>query len=159
MVTSQSRFRKGTVLTASALIGSLFAAACVAPQHSSLEETATSSPSVTYKYNTDDELIRANQRAVSYCNEYNFVPQASNFSKDPDGRNVVVFDCVVPTQIVQANTQFSQDMLHNYRNDQELLVLSREAQLYCMNNRNQQAFSNIQANMDGSRSVSFRCSQ
>lgn len=159
MVTNLSRFRKGTVLTASVLIGGLVAAACVAPRHSSLEETATSSPSVTYKYNTDDELIQANQRAVTYCNEYNFVPQASNFSKDRDGRNVVVFDCIAPTQVAQSDIQFSQDMSHNYRNDQELLVLSREAQLYCMNNRNQQAFSDIQTNRDGSRTVSFRCAQ
>lgn len=157
MDTSGNRFRKLSVLTAGVVAGGLTLASCVAPRSSSPEEVATSRPSVTYKYNTDDELIQANQRAVVYCNGYNFIPQPANFSTDPDGRKVVVFDCVVPQQVVQPVQQFNQNSSFTYRTDQELVMSSRDAQLFCMNNGNQQAMSTIQTNMDGSRSVTFRC--
>lgn len=157
MVITRSRFRKGAVLTAGVVASGLMLASCVSSRSSAPEEIATSRPSVTYKYNTDDELIQANNRAVTYCNGYNFIPQPTNFSNEPDGRKAVVFDCVAPTQVAISTQQYNQNSTFNYKSDQELLVLSREAQLYCMDNGNQQAFSSIQTNMDGGRSVTFRC--
>jgi hypothetical protein len=92
MTTNSSRFLNLNVGAAVVLAG-LLAAACT-PIYSAPEQVETQNPSVTYKYNTDQELVQANQNASTYCNRYQSVPRTTNFSSDPDGSKVVVFDCV-----------------------------------------------------------------
>lgn len=157
MFTTKALIRSGLAVSATAL-AALATASCVSSsRNSSPEEIATSAPNVTYKYRNDDELVQANQRAVVYCNGYNLVSQPANFSSDPDGSKVVVFDCVAPTRLALPVQQFSPAQTYTYRTDQELLNLSRNAQIQCLNSGSQQTTSSIALNMDGSRSVTFRC--
>ncbi len=157
MITTKALIRSGIAVSATALVA-LTTVSCVSSsRNSSPEEIATSAPSVTYEYRNDDELVQANQRAVLYCNGYNLVPQPSNFSNDPNGGKVVIFDCVAPTLLVQPVQQFSPTQTYTYRTDQELLNLSRNAQIQCLNAGSQQTTSTTAMNTDGSRSVTFRC--
>src|SRR4029450_5026639 len=45
------------------------AVASCAPSHS-LQQVKTSNPSVTYEYRGDQELLQAQQNAVTFCNQY-----------------------------------------------------------------------------------------
>lgn len=156
MAITKALIRSGMVLSAAAL-AAMTTASCTSSRYSSPEQVETSAPSVTYKYRNDDELVQANQRAVVYCNGYNLVSQPSNFSTDTDGSKIVVFDCVGPTRLAQPIQQFSPTQTYTYRSDQELINLSRNAQIQCLNAGSQQTSSSIALNMDGSRSVTFRC--
>ena len=55
--------------------------------------------------------------------------------------------------------QYNPNLTYNYRTDQDLLDASRNAQAYCMNSGSQQVTSNIVANKDGTRTVTFQCSR
>lgn len=61
------------------------------------KQVDTNNPSVTYKYANDDQLIEANQRAITYCGQYESMPSQGRFSRDPDGSNIVVFECISGT--------------------------------------------------------------
>jgi hypothetical protein len=134
------------------------AVASCAPSHS-LQQVKTSNPSVTYEYRGDQELLQAQQNAVTFCNQYQSAPRPARFTSGPnDGSNNVVFECdpnlpttAPPQQAAGPNLTYS------YRTDQELLDASRSAQTYCMVNGSQVAISNIGTNQDGSRTVMFQC--
>jgi hypothetical protein len=155
MTTNYSRFLKLNVGAATVLAG-LLAAACT-PLYSAPEQVQTQNPSVTYKYNTDQDLVQANQNASTYCNRYQSVPRTANFSNDPDGSKVVVFECV-QTLAAAPMQQYNPNIAYNYRTDQELLNASRNAQTYCMNNGSQQVISNMSTNANGTKTVTFQCS-
>jgi hypothetical protein len=53
----------------------------------------------------------------------------------------------------QPNTEFT----YNFWTDQELLDVSRDAQIYCMNSGSPEMDSNIVRQADGSKNVTFRC--
>ena len=145
-------------MRAAVVVATVVVASC-APSHS-LQQVKASNPSVTYEYRGDQELLQAQQNAVTFCNQYQAVPRPARFTSGPnDGRNHVVFECdpslptaAPPQQAAGANLTYS------YRTDQELLDASRSAQTYCMNNGSQQVVSNIGTNADGSRTVMFQCS-
>jgi len=155
MMTSSRRFPKAVLRTAAMLSG-LMVAACVAPQSSSPQQVQQTNPSVTYKYRSDQELIQANQNASTFCNRYQSVPRTANFTNDPDGSKVVVFECVTNTAAVPM-PQVNPNLTYTYRSDQELLNSSRNAQVYCTNNGSQQVMSNIVTNADGTRTVTYQC--
>jgi hypothetical protein len=141
-----------------AVVLATVAVASCAPSHS-LQQVKTSNPSVTYEYRGDQELLQAQQNAVTFCNQYQSAPRPARFTSGPnDGSNNVVFECdpnlptaAPPVQAAGPNLTYS------YRTDQELLDASRSAQTYCMVNGSQVAVSNIGTNQDGSRTVMFQC--
>ena len=155
MIANSCRFLKVNVRAAAVLAG-LIVASC-GPEFSSPEEVQTSNPSVTYKYRSDQELVQANASAATFCNRYQSVPRTANFATDPDGSRLVIFECVPPSGAPPL--QYNPNLTYNYRTDQELLDASRNAQTYCMNNGSQQVISNIVTNSDGSKTITFRCSQ
>ncbi len=150
-----NRFQKANVLTAAVLAG-LMTASC-APQYSSPQQVRASNPTVTYKYRTDQDLIQANQNAITFCNQYRSMPRTASFSNDPDGSKVVVFECV-QSPLATSPPPYNSNLSYTYRTDQELLDASRNVQFYCMNNGSQQVISNIVTNTNGTRTVTFQCS-
>lgn len=148
-------FLKTTFGAVTVLAAGLIVASCVAQQPAP-EQVESSRPTVTYKYHNDEELIQVNQRAATFCNQYNFAPRPESFSNDPDGRKIVVFECV-PSTMPTAKPAMNPNLIYSYRTDQELLNASRNAQIYCVNTGSQQVISNIVANTDGSKTVTFQC--
>ena len=144
-------------MRAAVVLATVAVASC-APSHS-LQQVKTSNPSVTYEYRGDQELLQAQQNAVTFCNQYQSAPRPARFTSGRnDGSNNVVFECdpnlptaAPPQQAAGPNLTYS------YRTDQELLDASRSAQTYCMVNGSQVAISNIGTNQDGSRTVMFQC--
>jgi len=139
------------------VLATVVVASC-APSHS-LQQVKASNPSVTYEYRGDQELLQAQQNAVTFCNQYQSAPRPARFTSGPnDGSDHVVFECdpslpaaAPPQQALGSNLTYS------YRTDQELLDASRSAQTYCMNSGSQQVVSNIGTTADGSRTVTFQC--
>jgi hypothetical protein len=118
-----------------------------------------SNPSVTYEYRGDQELLQAQQNAVTFCNQYGSAPRPARFTTGSNGQSDnVVFACD-PSLARTAPRQQALDPNLNcsYRTDQELLDASWSAQAYCMNNGSQRAGSNIRTNADGSRTMMFQC--
>jgi hypothetical protein len=140
-----------------AALTALLMASC-APPYLPPQQVQSSNPNVTYKYNGDDGLLQVNQSATTYCNQYRATPRAANFANNPDGSRTVVFECVQPTMQIGTQT-VDPNLTYNYRSDAELLNASQNAQVYCMNNGSPQVTSNIRANTDGSRTVTFQCSR
>jgi methionyl-tRNA formyltransferase len=157
MIVGSCRFLKVNVRAATALV-SLLVASC-APQHSPPQQVRASNPSVTYKYNSDQELLQVNQSATTFCNQYRAVPRPASFANDPDGSKVVVFECVQMTAPMASPPQFDPNLTYNYRTDAELLDASQNAQMYCMNNGSRQVISNIVTNTNGTKTVTFQCSR
>ena len=155
MTANPCGFMNTTFGAATVAVAGLIVASCVAPQPAP-EQVESSKPTVTYKYHNDEELIQVNQRAVTFCQQYNFTPRPESFSNDPDGNKVVVFECV-PSSMPAPQPPMNPNLIYSYRTDRELLNASRSAQIYCMNSGAQQAISNIVTNTDGSRTVTFQC--
>lgn len=149
------RFLKANV-GAAAVLAVLLAAGCV-PMSSSPQQVRASNPTVTYKYRTDQDLIQANQNAMTFCNQYRSSSRTASFSNDPDGSKVVVFECVQMSPTAPS-PQYNPNLIYNYSTDQELLDASRNAQAYCMNSGSQQVISNIVTNANGTKTVTFQCS-
>jgi hypothetical protein len=138
------------------MLAGLIVTSC-APQYSSPQQVQASNPTVTYKYHNDQELIEVHQTAVTFCSQYRAAPRPANFTNAQDGSRVVVFECVQSTMPMVSQPQYNPNLTYNYRTDQELLDASRNVQTYCMNNGSQQVTSNIVANTDGTRTVTFQC--
>ncbi|WP_337997805.1 hypothetical protein [Oleispirillum naphthae] len=155
-------FKRNAAAIALAVSAVLLVAAC-APEYSAPQQVQASNPRVTYKYHGDQELVQVNQSAVSFCSQYQSaahqsVPRTLNFSDDPDGSKLVVFECVQTLPQAALPVQYNPSLTYTYRTDQELADASRNAQIYCMNNGGQQVISSIGANANGSRTVAFQCS-
>lgn len=142
---------------AAVAIAAIMMASCASTGSSSPKQVSMSNPTVTYQYRNDDELIQANQRAIAFCEPYQSLPQAQSFSSDPDGRRVVVFECVQTLQTAAIDHPDSA-LRYNYRTDQELLEVSRNAQVYCTKIGRPEVASNIVVHADGSKTVTFQCS-
>jgi len=141
-------------------VATLALASCATTQRSSPVQVAASNPTVTYKYRNDDELIQANQQAMTFCDQYQALPRAQSFSLDADHRNVVVFECVASTQFAApAARRPDSDLAYNFRTDQELLDVSRDAQVYCLNSGAPEMSSDIAVHTNGSKTVTFHCSR
>lgn len=121
------------------------------------KQVDANNPSVTYKYANDVQLIEANQRAITYCGQYQSMPSEGRFSRDPDGNNIVVFECISGTLSSAPTNQSDSRLTYSYRTDQELLDVSRKAQTYCVNHGSPEVDSTIMLNSDGSKTVTFSC--
>jgi hypothetical protein len=147
---------KAAIIGATAMAAALMTASCASTLPSSPRQVAANNPTVTYQYRNDDELIQANQRAISFCEPYQTLPQAQRFSEDSDHHKIVIFECVSSAQTASIREPDS-ELRYSYRSDQELLEVSRNAQIQCRNSGRPEMSSNIVDNADGSRSVTFHC--
>jgi hypothetical protein len=50
-------------------------------------------PSQSYTYRTDQELVQASQTAGAYCQRYGSQPMTSSMVSNPDGSRTVTFQC------------------------------------------------------------------
>ncbi|WP_339717392.1 hypothetical protein [uncultured Sneathiella sp.] len=150
-----SVLRKTTAKAAVLLATGALLAAC-GGHNPPPKQVDASSPTVTYKYHSDDELVEVNQQAEAYCRQYNFISRPDTFSTNSDGTKSVVFECV-PTATTAANPIPNSDLIYTYRTDQELVNASRSAQAHCASIGNNQVIANIVNNNDGSRTVTFQC--
>jgi hypothetical protein len=154
MISQPHRTMKIAMGTTIAL-AALLVASCSLP--GSPKQVASANPSVTYKYSNDDQLIEANQRAITYCNQFESFPRSQSFSKASDGSNIVIFECVNSSLATAPTYQLNSGLTYNYRTDQELLDASRNAQTYCVNHGSPEMDSTIVTNSNGSKTVTFRC--
>ncbi|HLF29767.1 MAG TPA: hypothetical protein VI566_01915 [Xanthomonadales bacterium] len=159
MNTNPKRFTKAAI-GATAVFAALLFASCASTIRSP-EQVAASNPTVTYKYRNDDELVQANQQAITFCSQYqSSLPRTQSFANDSDGKKIVVFECVGATAFANVPPrQPNSDLTYNFQTDQELLDVSRDAQIYCLNNGSPEMDSNIVIRSNGSKTVTFRCSQ
>jgi hypothetical protein len=126
-----------------------------APFPSSQQPVQSSNPSVTYNFRTDQELIQANERATTYCSQYQTAPRTANITNNADGSKAVLFECVRTTLPAPPPTTPSQS--YSYRTDQELVQVSQTASAYCRQYGSQPITSNIVTNPDGTKTVTFQC--
>ena len=136
-------------------------AAC--EQTSSPRQVQASNPTVTYKYRNDRDLMEANQRAATFCSQYQSVPRTMSIGNGGDGDRIAVFECVQSgsTAALVPQTTLApvgSSMTYTYRTDRELLDASRSAQAYCANRGSPQVISNVITNPNGTRTVTFQCS-
>jgi hypothetical protein len=131
------------------------AVASCGPLPSSQQPVQASNPSVTYNYRTDQELIQANQRATTYCSQYQTAPRTANITNNADGSKAVLFECVRTTLPASAPPTPSQS--YTYRTDQELLQVSQTTGAYCRTYGSQPMTSSIVTNPDGTKTVTFQC--
>ncbi len=147
------------VLRTAAVLGLGLIVASCGTHHPPPQQVGSTTPSVTYKYHSDDELMQVSQRAETHCRQYNFTARPGQFSTNSDGSRSVIFECV-PAATATTTTSpavQSSNLIYNYRTDQELLNASRSAQAYCMRNGSSQVISTIVSNGDGSKTVTFQC--
>ena len=58
-----------------------------------LPAPAPTSPSQSYSYRTDQELVQASQTASAYCPKYSSQPMTSSIVTNSDGTKTVTFQC------------------------------------------------------------------
>lgn len=162
MTATTNRYRKtfGLGGFASAFVLAAALAAC-APVHSDgPDQVHANNPSVTYNYQTDQELLQAMQKAATYCSQYQTTMAKSGpITSNGDGTSTVAFECVPvtpPQPAVATAPRPALPMTYTYYNAQELLRASDQAELTCMNMGKRSA-ATITANPDGSKTASFRC--
>ncbi|TXH33568.1 MAG: hypothetical protein E6Q98_21675 [Rhodospirillaceae bacterium] len=147
-----------------AMMAPLLLVGCSSPS-SPPRQVSAENPSVTYKYRGDDELLAANQKAVTFCNQYRSVPHTQDIRDSSNGEKTVTFDCMaapatsttmtaVPSTTLPATNP---NLTYTYRTDQELLNASRNAEIYCGNQGARQTTATIVTNTDGTRTVNFQC--
>jgi hypothetical protein len=150
MITIFRRFwRLNIVLLAAGAVASC------AQLPSSQQPVQSTNPSVSYNYRTDQELLKANQNATTYCGQYQTAPRTAGLTNNPDGSKTVVFECVrtAPSASAPVNPNLS----YTYRTDQELVQASQTANAYCLKNGSQPTTSNMVTNSDGTKTVTFQC--
>ena len=157
MITRLRHFRGLSIALLAA--GSL--AACAQTVPSSPQAVQATSPTVTYNYRTDQELVTANQSASTFCSQYQTVPRTSNITNNSDGSKTVVFECVRTTAALPAPAPVpvSPPLSYSYRTDQELVQASQTASAYCSQNGALPMTSRVTTNADGSRTVTFQCAR
>ena len=153
------RFRRFRGLSVALLTAGAVAACAQAP--STPQAVQATSPTVTYNYRTDQELVTANQSAMTFCSQYQTVPRTSNITNNSDGSKTVVFECVRTTAAVSAPAPVpvNPPLSYSYRTDQELVQASQTASAYCAQNSALPMTSRVTTNLDGSRTVTFQCAR
>jgi hypothetical protein len=137
-----------------ALLAAGTVAAC-AQLPSSQQPVQASNPTVTYNYRTDQELLRANQNATTYCGQYQTAPRTTTLTNNADGSKTAVFECVRTS--VPAPAPVNPNLSYTYRTDQELVQASQTASAYCLRYGSQPMTSSMAANSDGTRTATFQC--
>lgn len=136
--------------------GGLAACAEVSP-----EQVHSSNPSVTYNYNTDQQLLQAKQKAATFCRRYqSTAPGLGAITKNPDGTKRVSFECVpvaaMPPMTAMATPPAAAPFTYTYHTGPELLMGSQDAQAYCFK-YGEHSRATITTNPDGSKTAAFQC--
>ena len=113
MITIFHRFRRLNI----ALLSAGAVASC-SQLPSSQQPVQSTNPGVTYNYRTDQELLKANQNATTYCGQYQTTPRTAGLTNNPDGSKAVVFECV--RTALSAPAPVNPNLSYTYRTDQEL---------------------------------------
>ena len=66
---------------------------CVRTTLPSPPPTTPTTPSQSYTYRTDQELVQASQTAAAYCLKYGSQPMTSSIVTNPNGTKTVTFQC------------------------------------------------------------------
>jgi hypothetical protein len=140
-------------------VGLAAAASLVACAHTpSPQAVQATNPTVSYNYRTDQELLQANQRAATFCAQYQTAPRTRTVTNNADGTRTVTYDCVAGVPPTVASTTPvpvpAPGLRYTYRSDQELIEASRIAASHCGPHP---MSSTIVANVDGSRTVTVHC--
>ncbi len=114
-----------SVRVAAILAAAGAASSCVASSSShSLEQVRASPPSVTYAYDDDEELLQAEQNALTFCSRYNSTPEPARITSSSNvGTKDVTFECGPnpPAAVVVPQPVPGPNLTYSYRTDQELL--------------------------------------
>lgn len=155
-----TRFRQFRGLTIAFLAAGTLAGCTTSTVPSSPQAVQATNPSVTYNYRTDQELVAANNNAMTFCSQYSTVPRTYNITGNSDGSKTVVFECVRTTAAPAPAPVPNPNLLtYSYRTDQELVAASQTASAYCMQNGAMPMTSRVTTNADGSRTVAFQCTR
>ena len=118
------------------------------------EVIRTEAPKVSYKYDSDEALLEANNEARTYCSQYASTPNIQgSIIRNPDGTKSVTFECVkagLPTP------QVIPPMSCRYLTDEELLQAMRSADIYCAS-LGKIASTTIVVNPDSTKSLNYQC--
>jgi hypothetical protein len=150
MITIFRRFwRLNIVLLAAGAVASC------AQLPSSQQPVQSTNPSVSYNYRTDQELLKANQNATTYCGQYQTAPRTAGLTNNPDGSKTAVFECV--RTALSASAPVNPNLSYAYRTDQELVQASQTANAYCLKSGSLPMTSSMVTNSDGTKTVTFQC--
>src|SRR5262245_24501957 len=130
MIANLRPFRRLSALVPLIAAGAL--ASC-GSMTSAPQQVQASNPTVTYNYRTDQELVQANQRAATFCGQYQTAPRTLSITNNPDGSRAVVFECVRTAGLPPAPPvpPAPPGQRYTYRTDQELIQASETAGAYC----------------------------
>lgn len=150
--------RRAGIVPIAALIGGVGLASCVgpAPQPQPVEQTT---PSVTYSYRSDQELVEATARAEAYCRDYNSRPRIANITDKPDGASDVVFFCDRTMSSVTGMTArpVNPSVSYNYSSHHQLVEATQTADAYCLGHNARARMAQITTNAGGTKTVIFNC--
>jgi len=119
------------------------------------EQVRSETPRVTYSYRGDPESVQASQNAAAFCSQYQSQAHRLSATDELDGSTTAEFECV-QGPIAAAPPTVQPSMTYLYRNDQELLNASHNAQLQCAPSGAPMS-STVTTDGNGNRSVTFTC--
>lgn len=164
------------ILLGAAIVTTAIAVVACGPVSREPVAVQASNPKVTYQYVNENQLLEANNKAITYCSQYQALPRTLNISNAPSGSNEVVFECLpratvaampplsplspqVASVPMAAAVPVTPNVSYAYRNDRELLDAARSAQIYCANNGYPRATTaTTGSTMAGAKTVTFQCS-
>jgi uncharacterized protein YqgV (UPF0045/DUF77 family) len=154
VITSPRAWSKAVRMTP--VLAVLLVAAC-ASHHSAPTQTQSTNPSVTYKYQGDEELVAANEKAQAYCSQYHSIATTAKIDTESDGSKTAVFQCVAMAPNAVGTQVYNPNYPYNYRTDEDLLQVTQTADMYCSQNGSQRALTTINTDVNGNKIITFRC--
>jgi len=166
------RIRAVSILTATLLVtGAL--AACDSSTYSLnvpnfMSDSAPPSPPqqvgapklrVTYNYRGDEESMHASEKAAAFCGQYQSQARMVHSTDEFDGTTTAEFECTPGSAALAAAPPPPMPMpgmAYSYRNDQELVNATRNAQSRCPPSDFPMT-SSIAIDGNGNRTVTFQC--
>lgn len=119
-------------------------------------EEMAPSPSITYHYHGDHELLAANNEATIFCADYSSTVTMATISGYSWIR-VAQFKCVAAS--ASQTDDFNIDMSHLFEGDHGLLDVAGNASRHCARHGFQQVSSIISMDEDGHKFVTFECTR
>jgi hypothetical protein len=157
MISSASAVKKSAFPLVAAM-AAILVSSCAPPPPPPPERVDESRPTVTYKYESDQELIAVRPRAESYCSQYQSVPRTRSVTTAPDGKRVVVFECVNALGPLPPALAPQADWTYTYRSDRDLLTAMQSAADYCRKNGARGIDTEIRTQPNGVKTARFTCS-
>lgn len=125
------------------------------------QEVRLTKPTVTYSYETGNQLVEATRKAEDYCRQFDSWPRVSTISPNTRNGRDAVFTCDRPRTAVYEPLRPlppARPMVsYAYRDDRDLVEAMQSAERYCSRYNSRPASTNVITNADGSRTVQFDC--